>query len=1042
MTDYEDKYRYSSPLNFQSIEVAHDYSLPNKSIQNKTSYEPIKNSNEYKASHENLQVQLNDAKSQVERFRTEFLRLSKERIDEQCELAKVVELLRNQLETVSQERDQVITKTNMESKQTGKQFEHLKNCVNQLLETNTEQEKLMSEMNERLDASNRELGRYKSALERINSTFRRFDSTNELTDITDYKRTDFAESSYYRLDKILKILEEKEHLQNIEIEKLKTKIEVLQSQHEAEICRIEEKHQSSLRRQCDQLQGELNKTVIRAENATMEARTLSVEVTNARSNYEKEIAEKRERIQELEKELMDFKSKQNDLDLNSRKALETVLDTTQKELIKMKCERDSATSQLSTLNAKLEAAESYITDLDNRLNKQSTVDQTIRNQLDESNKLNKHLQSTMKSIELSIQRLQCLVVNDLNLCTDWNCGKVIKEDQISEFIDSVIKVISELHMKSFMNKENKSQTKRLRRQVEELNEELDKFKSTFKNNQRSLSEYKKALAAKVNEFETIISERDYYLQIINEQTEELSTTKAEYHRQVKELTEQIKSLKTQSLSHCKCSQSKLRKGTSNERCNTCCKSVKKPASTGSLLSDQRLAAVEYEKQASENAIGEMKKQMNESKSKYAKSTTKPESYDYASGDRSDEKLNTFKEKLNATKVDLDMVQNAIPKQRITDYTDNAIHTNASNSTSHSSTINKLEQRLADLEMNMYKASEEKQSLRNKNEQLTDLLRRMTEQNQRLTKELDYRVLESATSFRSRNYPFQRTVDNSYESSRNTQYYSPEQAKVNNDENIWNEEKFKDDDYKSIRKLKEDADDHGDKRVKKLYDSGDSANSVNHGLDTASTVQSNRMKSFYCTPEHITQGYKSDTARTFSPVSDSAILLTSKSNVSSSELDLNKITQRRNDIDYLQTSKENKYPKEGKDFRLSSKISDKFTSSINATTNPHITTSNYRQFLNFDYQNTKDNLLKDDIQYTPQMNTSNSELKFTNKESTNHDPNNSSRNNNNNNGIMKWGCQQYEQSSKTYSKDETNIYPVNTLKEIKNSESNDNQLYRI
>ncbi|VDQ10206.1 unnamed protein product [Trichobilharzia regenti] len=79
----------------------------------------------------------------------------------------------------------------------------------------------------------------------------------------------------------------------------------------------------------------------------------------------------------------------------------------------------------------------YKRDLDNRINKQSTVDQTIRNQLDESNKLNRHLQSTMKSIELSIQRLQYLIVNDLNLCTDWNCGKVIKEDQINEFIDSV-----------------------------------------------------------------------------------------------------------------------------------------------------------------------------------------------------------------------------------------------------------------------------------------------------------------------------------------------------------------------------------------------------------------------------------------------------------------------------------------------------------------------------------------------------------------------------------------------------------------------------
>lgn len=54
----------------------------------------------------------------------------------------MVKSLRDQLEAVSQERDQAITKTSMESKQSGMEFQHLKYCVDQLLETNAEQERV------------------------------------------------------------------------------------------------------------------------------------------------------------------------------------------------------------------------------------------------------------------------------------------------------------------------------------------------------------------------------------------------------------------------------------------------------------------------------------------------------------------------------------------------------------------------------------------------------------------------------------------------------------------------------------------------------------------------------------------------------------------------------------------------------------------------------------------------------------------------------------------------------------------------------------
>ncbi|CAH8469766.1 unnamed protein product [Schistosoma bovis] len=811
MVDYENRHQDSSPIllhgGFETKpflekdkykKVQKDYDLSNECFFKGKDYELAKNASESKHGDKNLHIQLSDAKLQAEHFRTEFFRLSKERLEEQRELTIVVKSLRDQLEAVSQERDQAITKTSMESKQSGMQFQHLKYCVDQLLETNAEQERLMCAMNERLAASNKEIENYKLFLDYINSAIQKFDHNNNLIEPINFEIQDI-EYIHSNFNKFLKTLEEKEHLQIIENEKLKTTIDVMRSQHEAEIFRIEEKHKSSLQEQCEKLQDELDNTVVRAERATLEARTLSVEVANAKSKYEKEITEKCEQIQELEKKLSNFTTKQN----------------------------------------------SYIADLDDRLNKQITNNQTTRNELSEANKINKHLQSFAKSIELSMKRLYNMINNELNLNINWKWEQIFEENHIGEFVDNVMKIIGELKKKSMMNRENKAQTKLLKNQIKELNYELDKLKSTFRNNQRCISEYEKTLAVKVSELETTISERDYYLQIINEQTEELSTVKADFQRQIRELTEQIDFLERRQICTGKYSQLKSIKSDTHEKCTTQFRTLRKPLSSGSLLSDQRLTSVDYEKQASENAISELKKQMNESKSKCDRISLKRESCETVSIDKIKEKFKTSQE--------------------------NTTRRNISNAVKQSNAIFSLQQRLGNLEMNMYKVSEDKGNLQSQNEQLTDLLRRLTEQNQRLTKELDNRMMEATRANKQANYSSQRVVESStgfQQNSNNNFYdYSNELVKIsncNNDDSVWNEEKFLNG-YRNTNNF------NNGKSNQRPHENNEILTLSNRTLENTSAVQLNDKNKTYYTQEQNAQSLKSDTTRTYYSVNDSAIL---------------------------------------------------------------------------------------------------------------------------------------------------------------------------
>ncbi|CAH8447630.1 unnamed protein product [Schistosoma turkestanicum] len=776
-----------------------------------------------------------------------------------------------------------------ESNQSEIQFQHLKKCVHQLLEASVEQERLMCALNESLEASIKENGNYKLFFERISSAMQKFTNNNNLSEPIEFKIQDI-EYVHIRFYEFLKTLEEKDYSQNMEIRRLKTTINVIQSQHAAEIFRIEEKHQSSVQKQCEQLQNQLSDAVVRAERAMLQAKSLDAEVAVAKSKYEKEIAEKSERIQELEKELSDFISKQNNSNINSKNALESVLNTTRKELIKMKCERDSANSELLTLSAKLEATETYIAELDNLLNKQLTMDRSTRKQLNETNKVNKQLQGFIKSIELSMRRLYNMIDSEFNFIRNWNWGQIFEEHNIEEFFENVMKIISELKRKSMMNRDNRSQTKRLKYQIEELNYELNKFKSTFKNNHCSISKYEKILAVKVNELEATISERDYYLQIINEQTEELSTVKADFELQKRELKEQIDLLKGRHFCSGKCLKSQPTRTGINESCTIRFRAYRKPMSTNNT---------------------------------------------------------------------------------------NISQTNKPNSVNQSNIISELQQRLESLEKNMYKVSEEKESLRTQNQQLTDLLRRLTDQNHRLSKELDNCIVESMQVIKLPSYSSGKTVDNAtriqHDNHKNNQYhdhYPNEQVEMrdgNGDHNVCNEEKLLGDNH-DINNLNNET------INERLFNCNNNVTPPNRTLENTSPVQSNTNNKLDCTQE------QTDTTPTQQSVSDDAVLSDGQSH------DSDDLVSKETEIDKNENNTEVNDFENQQSIAFDTKIPNQSNSST-PNIDVHITADNYETFLNFSYQNAKDDdTPKHETQHEKHINIENADLKNTAAEVTGHNAN--------------------------------------------------------
>ncbi|KAH8853205.1 paramyosin (Allergen Blo t 11) [Schistosoma japonicum] len=178
------------------------------------------------------------------------------------------------------------------------------------------------------------------------------------------------------------------------------------------------------------------------------------------------------------------------------------------------------------------------------------------------------------------------------------------------------------------------------------------------------------------------------------------------------------------------------------------------------------------------------------------------------------------------------------------------------------------------------------------------------------------------------------------------------------------------------------------------------------------IQPNKTNTLLYNPE---QSFKSDITQTRSSGIDGATLLTCESNETSDGFFSQKINANKNYYNCSKNNTEDKYLKNEQDLKSDTKSLNQLISSIR-NVNAHITVNNYKTFLNFDYQNTKDKTPELGAKYGDKMNFIKSIFKPTSVELTSH--------NNNNNKIMNWTSKICKQSVET--DNEGTIYTVNTL----------------
>ncbi|KAK4472569.1 hypothetical protein MN116_003809 [Schistosoma mekongi] len=411
---------------------------------------------------------------------------------------------------------------------------------------------------------------------------------------------------------------------------------------------------------------------------------------------------------------------------------------------------------------------------------------------------------------------------------------------------------------------------------------------------------------------------------------------------------------------------------------------------GLVLPDERLILADYEKQASENTISQMKKQIYESKLKCEKISLNSESHELSTSDKNVENMTNFQKKVNGI-----------------------CQTNAPNNVKQSNAIIKLQQRLENLEMIMFKVSEEKSNLRSQNVQLTDLLQRLTEQNHRLTEELDSHIMESTRFTKPENCLFQSSTENIAEFKHDSYcQYSNEQVKMNHDNedngnnvNVLDKGKFAPD-YHEVENFKRE------KQANRSCGTNEILNLPNRTLVTTSPTQPNKTNTLLYHPEN---SFKSNTTRTCSSVIDSSTLLACESNETSDGFFSQETKGNKNYNNFSKSNTGDKYLKNEQDFKSDTKLLDQLISSIH-NVNARITVNNYKTFLNFDYQTNKDNTPKRGAQYGDKMDVIKSVSIPPAVELTSH--------NNSNNKIINLTSEICRKSVETDNK--ITIYPVDIL----------------
>ncbi|KAF6779044.1 hypothetical protein AHF37_01814 [Paragonimus kellicotti] len=669
--------------------------------------------------HSQIQHRLQKAQLQASQFRHDFIRLNAERSHEQKKMAQLIEQLREQLRLLLNENgEKKLNEYDSFFGPSNYKLSHLENCVNQLLDANINQEKMMCEMSDRLHLSETEL----SALNRSIVCAREV--------VTDFRRNgqNYLESTepldspvtvVNELCSCFKVLREKLRLEQDSVRDAEKKLSDKESQHEKEMHDLCNQHATELENVRSTFQQQMLQTVQRSEAATSEAKRLTLEVTESKCKLERELAIKLSELRDLRRQI-DENCRPNVLtDEGTQATFHFSVTKLEQEAARLRCERNNAVSQHSVLTAKLEAAEAHIHELDTRNAQQLTMQHLLKRQLNEIQKQRMEFKEQIHNLWLNIRKLQTVIQHRLDLPVEEDDNEAtagsFKNPDVKSLIDQLIRLTDRVQE----SMHNGDQSRSVKEQTNLL-QDSDVNLSRLDTDKRKLEHYQRTVDEQKADLESVRSERDYYLQILNEKTEELSSVKADLQHQLKQTS---KLIRTKARLDELTQQIQLLKSIPAKTVVTCCGFMDDVTSVkhnccGALETNQMTHATRQFSRLDKNSHSETIQSVNENVSASNQSSVLAESN---------------RGKLVSTCLE--------PKARWTTLARKLNH----RATRWSHPLVQLRQRLTQLEQQMLTAVDEKTRLQTRNNQLTDLLERLTEQNQRLIKELEERTNSSWTN---------------------------------------------------------------------------------------------------------------------------------------------------------------------------------------------------------------------------------------------------------------------------------------------------------
>ncbi|XP_045203592.2 trichohyalin-like isoform X4 [Mercenaria mercenaria] len=292
----------------------------------------------------------------------------------------------------------------------------------------------------------------------------------------------------------------------------------------------------------------------RANNARKQSATLESQLSVIQGQHEQQLKLREENVKDLEnkiKHLREELHEERDKYSSKRESLEQTLNGTEKEMAKLRSERDEAIRNHSNMESKVADLQLTI----NRLNRDlETEKETSGKYWEREGQLRSkqsQLETRLEEKTRDVDRLEKMLASVKQECNATVSEKVSmierqERERHMEKISSLTAQLSEVSEKcnkiSLELDNKKAENQELKHQSREYSDKADTTKVQFEAAVAERKHLTDMLTAKSSDFDRVSQERDYYFSIMEQKNNELSQLKAERERLTIHLEEKEKNL--------------------------------------------------------------------------------------------------------------------------------------------------------------------------------------------------------------------------------------------------------------------------------------------------------------------------------------------------------------------------------------------------------------------------------------------------------------------------------------------------------------------